>query len=103
MPGLLALSTSAILTASSSSTPPWRNSTASLIDLVVASTKESIVMVEAGAREASEDILTKGINFGHQANQDIIRLQEELRAAYGKPKVEAPVSRVNPEIINAIR
>jgi len=74
----------------------------SLLDLVVASTKEAIVMVEAGVKEASEDIVAQAIKFGHEANQDIIKLQEQLRQACGKPKIEAPITKVNPEIVSAI-
>jgi polyribonucleotide nucleotidyltransferase len=74
----------------------------SLLDLVVASTKEAIVMIEAGAREAPEDVVLRAIELGHKANQDIIKLQEELRQACGRPKVEAPPSEVNPEAISAI-
>jgi len=60
----------------------------SLLDLVVVSTSEAIVMVEAGAKEVSDDIVLEGIRFGHQANQDIIKLQESLRQACGRPKLE---------------
>ncbi|MBI2329708.1 MAG: polyribonucleotide nucleotidyltransferase [Chloroflexi bacterium] len=74
----------------------------SRLDLVVASTKDAIVMIEAGAGEASEDILIQAIQFGHEANQDIIKLQERLQRAYGKPKVAVPVSSVNPEVAAAI-
>ncbi|GAG95049.1 unnamed protein product, partial [marine sediment metagenome] len=74
----------------------------SLLDLIVASTKEALVMVEAGAREASEDIITQAIQLGHEANQDIIKLQEQLQQAYGKPKIEAPASEVNAELLSAI-
>jgi len=74
----------------------------SLIDLVVVSTKQAVVMMEAGAREASEDIIVKAIKFGHEANQQIIELQEQLRQASGKPKLEAPVSEIKPEVISAI-
>jgi polyribonucleotide nucleotidyltransferase len=74
----------------------------SQLDLVVASTKQAIVMVEAGAKEVSEDIILRAIEFGHQANQDIIKLQEQLQQACGRPKVEAPTAEVNPELISAI-
>ena len=63
----------------------------SLLDLIVTSTKQAIVMVEAGAREVTEDTVIQAIRFGHEANQDIIKLQEELQQACGKPKIEAPV------------
>ncbi len=74
----------------------------SQLDLVVVSTRQAIVMVEAGANEASEDIVLKAIEFGHQTNQDIIKLQEQLQQACGKPKVKAPMAEVNPEVLAAI-
>ena len=74
----------------------------SLLDLVVASTKQTVVMVEAGAQEVSEDVVIRAIEFGHEANQDIIRLQEQLQQACGKPKMEAPVKEIGPEVISAI-
>jgi len=74
----------------------------SLLDLVVASTKEAIIMIEAGAREVSEDIVIQAIRFGHEANQDIIKLQEQLQQTCGKPKVEAPTIKINPEVESAI-
>jgi len=73
----------------------------SLLDLVVVSTKQAVVMIEAEAKEVSEDIILRAIEFGHQANQALIKLQEELQQAYGRPKMETPVSEVNPEVISA--
>jgi len=74
----------------------------SLLDLVVASTKQAIVMVEAGAREVTEDIVVQAIKFGHEANQGIIKLQEELQQACGKLKVETSIIEVNPKVVSAI-
>jgi len=74
----------------------------SQLDLVVASTKQAVVMIEAGAREVSEDIVAQAIKFGHEANQDIIKLQEQLQQACGTPKLEAPVSEISPEVMSAI-
>ena len=75
----------------------------SLLDLVVASTKKAIVMVEAGAKEASEDTLIEAIKFGHEANQEIIELQEELGRTCGKPKFEVPKIELDPELISAVK
>ncbi len=69
----------------------------SRLDLVVVSTREAIAMVEAGAREVSESVVTRAIQFGHEVNQDIIRLQEQLQQAAGKPKQEIPVIKLTPE------
>jgi len=74
----------------------------SLLDLIVVSTREKIIMVEAGAKEVSEDIVLQAIKLAHEANQDIIKMQEQLQQAAGKPKVETPVSELNPEVISSV-
>ncbi len=74
----------------------------SRLDLVVASTKHAVVMLEAEAREASEEIVTQAIKLAHEANQAIISLQEQLREAFGKPKVAIPVTELKPEVISAV-
>jgi len=74
----------------------------SQLDLVVVSTREKVIMIEAGAREVSEDTVLKAVKFAHEANQDIIKLQEQLREAAGKPKLRVPVDEVNPEAVSAL-
>jgi polyribonucleotide nucleotidyltransferase len=74
----------------------------SQLDLVVVSTKDKIIMVEAGAREVSEDIVLEGVKIGHQANQDIIRLQEEMRQAVGTPKLPVPPDETKSEAMAAL-
>ncbi|UCC16992.1 MAG: polyribonucleotide nucleotidyltransferase [Dehalococcoidales bacterium] len=68
------------------------------LDLVVASTKDCVVMVEAGANEVPEDIILKAIMMGHEANQDIIKLQEQIQQALGKPKIEVTSKEVPVEL-----
>ncbi len=74
----------------------------SLLDVVVASTKEAIVMVEASAKEASEGLVLEAIEFGHQANQEVIELQEKLQQTYGRPKTEVKAREVAPELSTRI-
>ncbi len=74
----------------------------SLLNLIVTSTKQAVVMVEAEAQEVSEDIVIEAIKVGHEANQNIIKLQEQLQQACGKPKLEAPTREVNSELVSAI-
>lgn len=50
----------------------------SALDLVVAGTKTGIMMVEAGAKEVSEDQVVEAMEFAHKNFQPGIRLQEEL-------------------------
>ena len=74
----------------------------SLFDIVVASTKDAIVMVEAGAREAPESLVLEAIKFGHEANQEIIKFQEELCQIQGKPKMEIKPRETSSELLNQI-
>ena len=72
------------------------------LDLTVVSTRDTIAMVEAGAKEVNEETVLKAIQFAHEANQAIIRLQDEVRQACGKPKEAAPVHEIEPEILAAV-
>ena len=74
----------------------------SLLDLIVASSKENIVMVEAGAKEVSEEILLEAIKLGHEANQEVIKLQEELQRTYSKAKVEIKSKELAPQLSSQI-
>jgi len=72
------------------------------LDLVVVSTKDKVIMVEAGGREVSEDVVLKAVKFGHEANQGIIQIQEQLRQAAGKPKLPVPEEKANTAALAAL-
>ncbi len=74
----------------------------SLLDLVIVGTKKAVVMVEAGAKEVSEELILEAIKFGQEANQQIIELEEKLHDVCGKPKVEFKVAEINPELETAV-
>jgi polyribonucleotide nucleotidyltransferase len=56
------------------------------LDLVVSGTRDAIMMVEAGAKLLSEDVMAEAILFGHRSLQPLIDLQEQLRTQVGKAK-----------------
>jgi polyribonucleotide nucleotidyltransferase len=58
----------------------------SKLNLVVAGTRDAVVMVEGGADSLSEEEVLEGIFSGHQAMQPLLDMQEELREALGKEK-----------------
>jgi polyribonucleotide nucleotidyltransferase len=74
----------------------------SQLDLVVVSTRDKVIMIEAGAKEVSEDIVLQAVKFAHEANQTVIRLQEQLQQAAGKPKLPIPEEAANTEAVAAI-
>ncbi len=75
----------------------------STLNIVIAGTKDAILMVEAGALEVSEETIIKAIQFGHEAIKEQISLQEELASTTGKTKVEVVPDPGNPELETAIR
>ena len=82
--------------------PPLAQMENSLLDVVVASSSKDIIMVEAGAKEISEEILLEAIKLGHEVNQEVIKLQEELQQTYGKAKVEIKPKELAPELSSQI-
>ena len=69
------------------------------IDLMVSSTGEAVMMVEAGATGVSEELILGAIRAGHEANQEIIALQNEIIRDAGKEKM--PVKK--PEVGEDVR
>ena len=57
------------------------------LDLVVAGSKDALVMVEAGAKEVSEDEMLRALEAGHEAIRGIVAEIDKLAAAAGKPKL----------------
>jgi polyribonucleotide nucleotidyltransferase len=56
------------------------------LNLVVAGSRDGIVMVEGGAKQLSEDVMLDALFTAHEALQQLLDLQDELQKAVGKPK-----------------
>ena len=73
------------------------------MDLVVAGTDDSIIMVEGEAREVSEKDVLGAILFAHDIIKRLCALQTELRNECGKPKREVPPIEVNEEMLKEVK
>lgn len=73
------------------------------MQIVVAGTKDAIMMVEAGAKEITEEEALEGILFGHNAIKEIVAFIEKIREEVGKPKVEVVLFEPDAEINKAVR
>ncbi len=73
------------------------------IHVVVAGTKDAIMMVEAEADEVPEEVILEAIMFGHEEIKKIIDVIEELVAIAGKPKMEVQLHEIDPEVDQAVR
>jgi len=74
----------------------------SLLDLVVVGTKDSIVMLEAGAKQVPEEILLEAVKVGHEACQEVISLQERMQQEIGQPKSEVKITTINHELMEVV-
>ena len=68
--------------------PTYTEMQASKLDLRVSGTADAINMVECNADEVDEDTMLEALFLAHEAVQDIIALQEKIRAEIGKDKQE---------------
>ncbi|SFE17394.1 polyribonucleotide nucleotidyltransferase [Paenibacillus algorifonticola] len=73
------------------------------IFVVVAGTKDAIMMVEAEANEVPEDVMLEAIMFGHDEIKKIVATIEQLQAIAGKEKMEVTLHAVNEEVNAAVR
>ena len=68
------------------------------IDLTVAGTKTAINMVEAGAREVSEEDMLEALMYGHEAIKELIAFEEEIIEAIGEEKMEYDKLEISSEL-----
>ena len=73
------------------------------MDLVVAGTEDSIVMVEGEGKEVSEEDLVEAIKFAHENIKKLCAIQKELRTEGGKPKREVKKPEQMEELIKDVK
>jgi polyribonucleotide nucleotidyltransferase len=73
------------------------------MDLVVAGTDDSIVMVEGESQEVTEQDLLNAIKYAHENIKELCRMQVELKNECGKMKREVKPLEVNEELVQDIR
>ncbi len=73
------------------------------IDLTVAGTEDAINMVEAGAKEVSEEDMLEALMFGHEAIKELVAFQKEIIEAIGKPTMEYEILKIEDTLKEEIR
>jgi polyribonucleotide nucleotidyltransferase len=82
--------------------PPVIKMEDSALDLVVAGTKDAIIMVEAGAREVPEETILTALKMAQAEIARLCELQEAFARQVGKPKVEVATHPADPEVEEAV-
>ncbi len=83
--------------------PTFEELSSSLLDMVVAGTKDAVLMVESEAKGLSEDQMLGGVLFAHQEMQTAIKAIQELADETGKPRWDWQPATENAELMEAIK
>ena len=68
------------------------------LNIIMAASKDAILMVEGEAKEVSEEVMLDALWFGQEQIQPIIQIQEELMQRCGKPKREVAIPEIDEEL-----
>ena len=82
--------------------PTYEQRKASRLDLVVAGSRDGIVMVEAGAREVTEDEALAALDEAHRAIRAICDSIDQLAAATGRPKLPKPAKTIGHDVYREV-
>ena len=82
--------------------PTYAQLDQSNLDLVVTSTRDKVIMVEAGGDSVPEDIFLGAVRLAHESNQKLIAVQDEMIKELGKTKIVFEVKPENPDAEAAI-
>src|SRR5690554_912370 len=82
--------------------PTYQELEESRLNMVVAGTKDAVLMVESEAQELTEDQMLGGVLYAHQEMQAVIAAIDELVKDAGKPQWELPVIAANQALIDVI-
>jgi polyribonucleotide nucleotidyltransferase len=83
--------------------PTMAQKDVSELQLTVASTREKVIMIEAGAKEVPEDKMIEAIYKAHEVNQEIIKFIDKIVEECGKPKHSYESCAVPEELFTAIK
>ena len=82
--------------------PTVKQAEESDLSLTIAGTKDAIMMVEAGAKEISEDDMLDALMFGQKYIKVLCEFEDEIIAKVGQPKMEVVLYEVPAELKNAV-
>ena len=82
--------------------PTYEQRKRSKLDITVAGSREGLVMVEAGAKEASEEEVVQALEAAHNAIKRIVAVIDDLAKAVGKTKLAVPKKEIGTEFYREV-
>jgi len=83
--------------------PTFQQLAYSDMDIIITGSKDSIVMVEGGALEVSEDDIVSGITLGHRSIQELIAIQNDMVGKMTVSKMKWAKSEIAPELVANVK
>jgi len=83
--------------------PTFTQLVSSNMEIVVAGSENSIIMVEGEAKEVSEEEMIEALQFAHNEIKKVIPIQRELMGMYGKEKRPLGTNNINEDLYNKIK
>ena len=83
--------------------PPAEQAEISDLNLTVAGTKDAICMVEAGAKELSEEVMLDALMFAHENIKVLCEFEQKIIDEVGVEKIELEKAEIDPELENAVK
>ncbi|MCR4398360.1 MAG: polyribonucleotide nucleotidyltransferase [Firmicutes bacterium] len=83
--------------------PTSEESSRSDLSLIVAGTRDAVLMVEAGAKEVPEEDIIEAIMAGHREIKSLVEFQERIRESVGKPKREVQLFEPDASVDRQVR
>lgn len=73
------------------------------LELIVAGSRDAVVMVEGSAKELSEETFIEAITFAHHSIQKVLDIQEDLRHSVGKPKKSFQSPAIDEALVSSVK
>ena len=72
------------------------------LEMIIAATRDSVVMIEVGANELAEEELVKGFELAHEVSRQIVEMQVELAEKMGVQKVPFKAPQLDAELVSEV-
>ncbi|MBM3246530.1 MAG: polyribonucleotide nucleotidyltransferase [Candidatus Omnitrophica bacterium] len=83
--------------------PTYQELEKSDLDVIVVANTKGIVMLEAKAKEVSEEVYLEAVKFGFENLKGIISLQQDFSRQHGKPKAKVEIKKIDPALIAKVK
>src|SRR3989344_606089 len=83
--------------------PTFKEVEQSALDMIVATTEQGIIMIEAGANIVSEERIIEALEFATEELKPILKLQKEMAQSAGKPQIKPILKTISEDLLSKVQ